>query len=390
MPNCGQKPAKKSGFSGTCGSRHTHRVPYRTTPIKNPASDWVPFPPFIKSCFFMLWGFTIRIEAATPTSSSTVGVFSSRIRIFLLKCPRTLGLASSSTIPDTCKYALNDIDGMFGAFKMSFNFSVTPPEYGSLTHPRHLHRSPPRSLPRRSIFVRKPNSAISAINRINELFCGFSRYLYTVILIYFPQNRRIRAFISSFPLRLPDYCILWKDMPYLCSTDESHALFYFLTQKTGHWGNGENDLPFFEYTKGASMSSSSSDQISLFISVLHKPVPTGIYFGSFLLSPPLHPSHPKSSPVSIISSVRRPGPLSCFFRTTSGKPEKRGFAASSPLTSEHLLCDCFHGFSKPLTPPLAPVLSQDFSFAEPAHYFLGNEGSGMPHCRAPVSLASLG
>lgn len=96
---------------------------------------------FIKSCFLHALGFTIRIEAATPTSSSTRGVFSTAIRIFLLKCPRTLGLASSSTIPDTCniRRTLMACSGLSNALSifLSLHQNTGPPH-----HPRHLHRSP--------------------------------------------------------------------------------------------------------------------------------------------------------------------------------------------------------------------------------------------------------
>ena len=42
---------------------------------------------------------TIRMEAFTPTSGSTIGVLSTEIRMFLSRKPRTEGMVSSITMP---------------------------------------------------------------------------------------------------------------------------------------------------------------------------------------------------------------------------------------------------------------------------------------------------
>ena len=106
---------------------HTE-MPYRIHSARKSSISSVAVPPSIKSSFFIFCGFTIRIDAATPTSSSTTGVFSTAMRIFLARCPSTLGLASSSTIPDTCSIRRTTLTACSGLSKCSSSFLVSPPE----------------------------------------------------------------------------------------------------------------------------------------------------------------------------------------------------------------------------------------------------------------------
>ena len=72
-------------------------------------------------------GFTIRIEAAIPTSSSTNGVFMVAIRMFLDRCPSTAGLALSRTIPDVWKHTPDHIDCVLWTFKALGQFLCDTP-----------------------------------------------------------------------------------------------------------------------------------------------------------------------------------------------------------------------------------------------------------------------
>ena len=60
-------------------------TPYRTSAESSSIISSVAVPDFIKSSFFSFCAFTILIEAATPTSSSTSGVFKTAILMFLDK-----------------------------------------------------------------------------------------------------------------------------------------------------------------------------------------------------------------------------------------------------------------------------------------------------------------
>ena len=60
-------------------------------------------PPDTKSSFFMLCGFTIRMDAAMPTSSSTSGVFNTAIRMFLLD-----GKVTNSVVHTLTRFSENE------------------------------------------------------------------------------------------------------------------------------------------------------------------------------------------------------------------------------------------------------------------------------------------
>jgi uncharacterized protein YbjT (DUF2867 family) len=75
--------------------KHFDRI---VVPVKNALTSFIDAEDIGE---IILCGLTIRILAATPTSSSTRGVFSTAMRMFLERCPRMAGLALSSTIPDT-------------------------------------------------------------------------------------------------------------------------------------------------------------------------------------------------------------------------------------------------------------------------------------------------
>ena len=109
---------------------------------------------------FMFCGLTIRIEAHTPMSLSTSGVFNTAMRTFLLRWPSTAGLASSSTMPDTWSIRRTTLMACSGESKCSVSFLVTPPAYW-ISMSRQLLTSI-SSMPSPPIYlVRNENSAIS-------------------------------------------------------------------------------------------------------------------------------------------------------------------------------------------------------------------------------------
>ncbi len=69
---------------------HTE-MPYRMNSDSKSSIGAVAVPPFMKSSFSMLLGFTIRMDAAAPTLASTIGLFITAIRIFSARVPTTSG-----------------------------------------------------------------------------------------------------------------------------------------------------------------------------------------------------------------------------------------------------------------------------------------------------------
>ena len=100
------------------------------------------------------------MEAATPMSSSTSGVFMAAIRMFLLKCPNTAGLALSSTMPEVCSIRRTTLMACWGLSNRSSSFLVSPPAYWiSMSFQLLMSIS---SMPAPNTYlVRKENSAIS-------------------------------------------------------------------------------------------------------------------------------------------------------------------------------------------------------------------------------------
>ena len=135
-------------------------MPYRRHSARKSSISSVAVPPSTKSHFFRLCGFTIRMEAAIPTSSSTRGVFNTAIRMFLLRCPSTAGEALSSTMPDTWSILRITLMACSGDSKCSSSFSHLPSLYCTSMSFHELMSISSIPVPK-MYFVKKENSAIS-------------------------------------------------------------------------------------------------------------------------------------------------------------------------------------------------------------------------------------
>ena len=135
-------------------------TPYLTRTESSSIISSVAVPDLRKSSLRSFCAFTIRIDAATPTSSSTRGVFSTAIRIFLERCPRIAGEVLSSTIPDTWSIRRTTLIAWSGDSNFSSILTEVPLLYCTSISSHEFIFISSMPVPK-MYFVRKENSAIS-------------------------------------------------------------------------------------------------------------------------------------------------------------------------------------------------------------------------------------